>query len=315
MRLSIGCGLYDRTLPLAQRVIEPAGLTLEWTSLPPHKLFKQALEGHFAVSEMSLAYYCITYAAGNRQFIALPIFPSRMFRHSSLYVRKESKIVPDQLRGARVGVYSYAMTAAVWVRWLLRTDYGIAPEEIHWFAGRMGPVPDRLRAMLPVKIVSGGETQLEDMLVSGELDVLLFTLLPQCFVEGKAGRLWPDYKEMEMAAGRKSGIFPIMHTLVIDRSLYEREPWIANSLFDAFLQAKDLCYKQLLDTDTPITTLPWLSGNVEEAKKILGEDYWPYGLAKNSSVIKTFLRELKTEGLLEIMPEPEEMFLPLDRLK
>jgi 4,5-dihydroxyphthalate decarboxylase len=319
LRLSVGCGLYDRTLPLAQGTIVPAGLTLEWTALPPGELFKLVLEGRFSVAEMSLAYYSIMHAAGDRRFVALPIFLSRMFRHSSLYVRNGSELVAERLSGARVGVDSYTMTAAVWVRWLLRAEYGISHSDIKWFAGGMGPVPDRLRPKLPVnvlpnfqvEIVPEGQPRLEEMLVRGELDVLLSVIVPKCFLEGKARRLWPDYREREVATAREFGILPIMHTLVMDRALYEREPWAPKSLFDAFLQAKEMCYAQLLNTDTPIVTLPWLTGTADEARSIFGNDYWPYGLAKNAKVLDAFLGQLKIEGLLEKQPALDEMFLAL----
>jgi 4,5-dihydroxyphthalate decarboxylase len=319
LRLTVGCGLYDRTLPLAQGVIVPAGVTLDWTALPPGELFKLVLESRFDVAEMSLAYYSIMHGAGDRTLVALPIFLSRMFRHSALYIRQGAELTAERLKGARVGVDSYTMTAAVWVRWLLNAEYRLFHSDIEWFAGGMGPVPDRFRPKLPVKvvpnlpveIVAEGQPRLEEMLVRGELDVLLSVIVPKCFVEGKARRLWPDYREREVATARKFGILPIMHTLVMDRALYEREPWAAKSLFDAFLQAKDICYEQLLNTDTPIVTLPWLAGSVDEARSIFGNDYWPYGLAKNAKVLDAFLGQLKIEGLLEKQPPLDEMFLAL----
>jgi 4,5-dihydroxyphthalate decarboxylase len=258
---------------------------------------------------MSLAYLSILHASGDRRFVGLPIFPSRMFRHSALYVRSDSQLAAEELRHKKIGVNSYTMTAAVWVRWLLRTEYCISPEDMTWY---IGPSVVPTHSMPPASIVEGGHAELERMLLGGDLDVLLSVITPKDYAKGKLRRLWADSRAAERASAEKHGIFPIMHTLVMRRSVYEENPWIAQSLFDAFSEAKELCYEQMLDTDAPHVTLPWLSGNVEEARRLLGTDYWPYGLNANRKVLMTFLDELYAEGLIGNLPAPDDIFLPLD---
>lgn len=309
-RLTVGCGLYDRTLPLANGTVRAKGLALEWSSAPPQELFNAVLQGSYAVGEMSLAYLSIIHAAGDRRFVGLPVFPSRMFRHSALYVRSDSRLTSEDLRGKKIGVNSYTMTAAVWVRWLLRADYGIRPEDVTWYIGTASVVPTHSAPR--AALVSGGQAELERMLLRGELDALLSVITPKDYAGGKLRRLWPDSRAAERAAAEKHGIFPIMHTLVVARSVYEEHPWIAESLFAAFSEAKELCYRQLLDTDAPHVTLPWLSGNVEEAQRLLGGDYWPYGLEANRKVLEIFLEELQAEGLVRNAPAVETIFLPLN---
>lgn len=310
LRLTVGCGLYDRTLPLAQGTIQPNGLDLEWNSLPPHELFGRVLKEQYSVGEMSLAYLSLLSASGDRRFVGLPIFLSRIFRHSALFVRKESRIAPDQLRNKRIGVSSYAMTAAVWVRWLLRIDYQILPEHLEWFVCGVSPVP--LHRSPKVYVVSGGQAELERMLLAGDLDVLLSVIPPRSYLDGSVRRLWSDAREAERASAVKHKIFPIMHTLVMLRSVYDQHSWVAANLFKAFWEAKELCFDQLLDTDAPRVSLPWLCGNVEEAQRIFGRDYWPYGIAANRRVLETFFQELQSEGLIERIPLAEDIFLPLE---
>lgn len=311
LSLTVGCGLYDRTLPLAQGIIRPSGLNLEWSSLPPHELFDLVLEEKYSVGEMSLAYLSLLSAAGSNRFVGLPIFLSRMFRHSALFVRKDSALMPEQLRGKRIGVSNYAMTAAVWVRWLLREDYQILPEDLEWFAGAVSPVP--IPSNPKVHVLRGGQVELERMLLAGDLDVLLSVIPPKSYVNGTVRRLWPNSREPERASAEKHKIFPIMHTLVMLRSVYEQHPWAAESLFNAFWEAKELCYKQLLDTDAPHVSLPWLCGNVEEAQSIFGRDYWPYGIKGNRRVLEIFFQELQLEGLVEKSPSVEQIFMSLER--
>ncbi|HEY1267162.1 MAG TPA: hypothetical protein VGH16_07880 [Candidatus Binatia bacterium] len=309
-RLTVGCGLYDRTLQLANGTVRAKGIAFEWSSAPPQQLFNEVLKGSYAVGEMSLAYLSIMHASGDRRFVGLPIFPSRMFRHSALYVPSDSRLAAEDLRHKKIGVNSYTMTAAVWVRWLLRTEYGISPEDMTWYIGpSVVPTHSTPRA----SVVAGGHAELERMLLRGDLDVLLSVITPKDYAAGKLRRLWADSRAAERAAAEKHGIFPIMHTLIMRRTVYEENPWIAQSLFDAFSEAKQLCYEQLLDTDAPHVTLPWLSGDVEEARRVLGMDYWPYGLEANQKVLMTFLGELYAEGLIGNLPAPEDIFLPLDK--
>ncbi len=241
LELTLACGRYDRTQPLLDGRVQPEGVNLTFLPLRPGETFWRMLNhGEFDVSEMSLSSYTILRSEGDTRFIAIPVFPSRVFRHSALYVRSNSGIEkPEDLEGKRVGVGDYQMTAAVWVRGLLTHEHGVAPEDIVWVTGK--PIrsikpPDgiRLQSIPP-------DTTLETLLERGEIDALMSVMIPDGL--GKTvRRLFRDPRTVEIAYYNKTRIFPIMHTLVLKTSLYEAKPWLAATLYRAFCQARDLAH-------------------------------------------------------------------------
>jgi 4,5-dihydroxyphthalate decarboxylase len=257
-------------------------------------------------------------AQGRRPFVAIPVFPSRTFRHRCIFVNTGSGIArPEDLRGKRVGVPEYTMTAAVWLRGLFQHEYGIKPEDILWFQGgeEQPGRKDRVDFDLPPGIrleVIPNDKTLNDMIESGGIDALMSPRMPSCFLRGspRVGRLFPDFKKAEMDYYRRTKIFPIMHVIVIRTKIYEEHPWIAQSLYKAFCDAKDLCFSQLYDSNVLRISLPWTVAEYEETRALMTEDYWPYGFAPNERVLETLHGYLLEQGLIKQKLDLQSLFAP-----
>ena len=265
----MACGRYDRTQPLIDGRVEPEGVDLTFIPLRPGETFWRMLNHEeFDCSEMSLSSYTILRSEGDTRFIAIPVFPSRVFRHSAVYLRADSKIErPQDLKGKRIGVGDYQMTAAVWVRGFLLHDYGVRPEDVTWVIGR--PVrtikpPEGIR----VEFMSP-ETTLEDMLERGEIDALSSVMIPKT-LGTTVRRLFADPRKVERDYYERTRIFPIMHTFVLKTKLYEANPWLAISFYRAFCRARDIAYHWMNDTDALTVGLPWVIDELEATRKIFG---------------------------------------------
>ena len=316
LRLRLACWDYDRTRALREGSLQPDGIELDYLSLPVEQTFSRMLKtGEFDVSEMSLSAVASSLDDATPPFVAIPVFPSRIFRHSSIYVSEAAGIqAPADLKGRRVGVPHYPMTAAVWIRGLMADDHGVRPGDVDYVVGGLdSPTPMDLPpppANLPVRIERApqGDT-LAAMLARGDLAGLYTARIPGNF--GAANgirRLFPDYRGVEIDYLRRTRIFPIMHTIVIRRDVYERHPWVAESLFKAFNDAKLQSQSALYDTDALRVMLPWLTDEIECLREILGEDWWPYGLRANRHVIDTFLRYHHEQGFSSGLHSAGEFF-------
>jgi len=252
-----------------------------------------------------------------RPFVAIPVFPSRFFRHSSIYVNANAGIrEPRDLVGKRIGVPEYQMTAPVWIRGILSEHYGVPVDSVTYFSGGEEEPgrTEKIKLDLPpnLKVQPIGPTQtLSAMLANGEIDALHTARMPSTFSpNGSVRRLFPDYKGVEQDYFRKTGIFPMMHTVAIRREVYEANRWIAQSLMKAFGQAQRRTYDDLYVTAALKAMLPWLTSHVEETRALMGEDFWPYGFASNRATLATFLRYHHEQGLSKRLLEPEELFAP-----
>jgi 4,5-dihydroxyphthalate decarboxylase len=270
----------------------------------------------FDIAEMSLSSYCVSLMRDDPAFIAIPVFPSRFFRHSCIFVSAKSGIrEPKDLAGKRIGVPEYQMTAPVWIRGILQDEYGVDPASCeYWTGGEEEPGRDeKLKLDLPPKFKVkpiGPEQTLSKMIAAGELDAMHTARTPSTFraQPGKVRRLFENFVEVEKAYYRKTKIFPIMHTVVIRRDLYEKYRWIAQSLAKAFAQAQRKTYEHLNTSMALAAMLPWQSAHVEEARTLLGEDWWPYGIEPNRHVLETFLRYHHEQGLSKRKLAVEELF-------
>jgi 4,5-dihydroxyphthalate decarboxylase len=309
LKLTIACGRYDRTQALIDGRIEPEGVDLTFIALRPGETFWRMLNhGEFDASEMSLSSYTILRSEGDTRFIAIPVFPSRTFRHSALYLRADSKIErPEDLKGRRVGVGDYQMTAAVWVRGLLAHEYGVLPHEIEWLIGApvraiTPPAAVRLRAM-------PADTNLETMLERGEIDALVSVMIPKG-LGTSVRRLFADFRAVEAAYFKKTGIFPIMHTFVLKTRLYEENPWLAISFYRAFCRARDIAYRTMHDTDALTVGLPWVIDEVESMHKLFGVQIWDYSIAGSRPALEALVAYLDEQGLSRRRMKVEELFVP-----
>jgi 4,5-dihydroxyphthalate decarboxylase len=269
----------------------------------------------FDVSELSMGAFLTAAARGRRPFVAIPVFPSRTFRHRCIFVNTASGIErPENLRGKRMGVPEYSMTAAVWLRGLFQHQYGVAPAEIYWVqAGEEHPGrKDRVDFEMPagVSLESRPDTTLNDMIDSGEIAAMMSPRMPTCFINDspRVRRLFPNYKQVEMEYFKQTGLFPIMHVIVIRRAIYDAHPWVAQNLYKAFAQAKDLCMKELYDTNVLRVSLPWTATEYEETRALMTADYWPYGIAPNRANLETLHSYLYEQGLIKQKLNLDDLF-------
>jgi 4,5-dihydroxyphthalate decarboxylase len=323
---TLACWDYDRTRALADGSVVPDGLDLNYLALPVEETFFRMLRHHeFDAAEMSLSSYAVSLMQDDPPFIAIPVFPSRFFRHSGIFVSAKSGISePRQLAGKRIGTPEYQMTAPVWIRGILQDEYGVAAADAEYVTGgEEEPGRDeKLALALPASIKVrriGAQQTLAAMLVEGTIDALHTARAPSTYRSrpDAVRRLFENYVEVERAYFRKTRIFPIMHTVVIRREVYRANPWIAQSLQKAFVLAQRKTYDDLAITAALKTMLPWQIAHVEEARRELGDDWWAYGLDSNHHVLETFLRYHHEQGLSQRRLTPEELFAPetLERFK
>lgn len=317
LRLSLGCWNYDRTRSLLEGRIQPDGIDLNYLNMPVEETFFRMLRNReFDVAEMSLSSYTVSLFKDS-PFIAIPVFPSRFFRHSCIYVNKNSGIrEPKDLIGKRIGNPEYQMTAPVWIRGILQDEYDVPVDSVTYFTGGEEEPnrSEKLKLDLPpnIKVERIGPTQtLAAMLASGDIDALYTARMPSTFHStDKVRRLFEDFVPIEQDYFRRTKLFPIMHTVVIRREIYEKNRWVAQSLYKAFCQAQQETYQDLYETAALKAMLPWLTAHVEEARREMGDDFWPYGFEKNVETLSTFLRYSYEQGLSKHLLTPSQLFAP-----
>jgi 4,5-dihydroxyphthalate decarboxylase len=312
LNLTLACGPFDRTQALRDGSVKPDGIELTYLTLEPAEIFYRMINyREFDVSEMSISNHITLVSQGDAAFVAIPAFPSRVFRHGYFFINTGSGIrAPADLKGKRGGVVEYRQTAGVYMRGLLQHEYGVKPSDVEWVQAR----PDRLGKTPPasVKITTAPPgTQPGDLLERGEIDFLLSASPPVAFQRGspKIARLFPNYRELEIDYYRRTKIYPIMHLIVIRRDLYEQHPWIALSLYKAFCAAKDRALRALSHAGAPRASFAWLHSLIEEEQAVIGKDWFPYGV-QNPAAIEALLQYMMEQGLIERRPTLEELFVP-----
>lgn len=274
----------------------------------------------FDVSEMSTSELISRHLAGNSPFVALPVFPSRVFRHGFIYVNTDSGITsPKQLAGKRIGVPLYGMSAALWIRGTLADEYGADWSDVTWVQGSMtGPgthgTPALIPLARPVRIEQNSSAKsLSALLADGEIDALMSSRI----VDGlgsnpKLRRLIANHREVEKDYFRRTGIFPIMHSVAIRREVHEANPWIAQSLYDAFCQAKQRALALMREVGSLKYMLPWLPDDLDEIREVFGGDPWPYGIERNRKVLETAVRYLSEQGLTDRTAPVDDLYIKVD---
>jgi 4,5-dihydroxyphthalate decarboxylase len=313
-----GIDYLDRLPPLMDGTVKPAGISLRVVTFSePLDLFRRvARSTEFDAAEMSFSSYANLVSLGDDRYIAIPFFPSRSFRHGDIYVHRDSDIgQPADLRGKKVGIPQYQMTAAVWQRAFLQYDYGVLPSEIHWHTGGLtlpGQLEPNAIPNLPgvrIDLIPDTKT-LEGSLAEGELPALFSPNRPAALLDGsgRIRRLFPNYREVEQGYYRRTGIFPIMHLIVMRRPLYQEHPWVAASLFQAFTQAQRVGWERLQGPGALRIILPWLTAEIEATIILMGPNHWKQGFAENYAVLNTMCRYHYEQGLSEQCLTPEELF-------
>ena len=315
LRITLAAGHYDRTEALRDGRVRPEGIDLTYLMLPVEEIFwRMAQYREFDASEFSLGGYLVRRGRGADDLIAIPVFPSRFFRHSGIFVHAGAGIErPQDLRGKRVGVPEYPMTAAVWVRGILSDDYGVRPEDVEWVQGGLedpGRIPFEPAEPAGVRLdFAPTDRSLAQMLAAGELDALVTARTPSTFSRqgGPVQRLFADPWSVERDYFQRTGVFPIMHTIAIKREILDAHPWVASTLLKAFSAAKDLALDDLTQTSALPISLPFLVQHAYDTVALMGDDFWPYGLEPNRKTLETFVRYMHEQGLI---PEP----LPIESL-
>ena len=319
LRLTLSIWDYDRTRALADGSVRPEGIELNVLELPVEEtFFRMARYREFDLAEMSMSSYTVSLHRDPQPFIAIPVFPSRFFRHSSIFVSAKSGIrEPKDLIGKRIGTPEYQMTAPVWIRGILSDDYGVKPESVeYWTGGEEETKRDeKMKLDLPSRFKVrpiGPDKMLSKMIADGEIDALHTARAPSTFYSkpDAVKRLFPDFVAVEREYFRRTRIFPIMHVVSIRREIYEKNRWIAMSLYKAFVEAQRRAYRSLRETAAHKAMLPWLTDHVEDAIREFGGDWWSYGFHDNRHVLDTFLRYHHEQGLSKRRLKPEDMFAP-----
>jgi len=319
INLSFGCWNYDRTRGLMDGSVQLQGIELTSLNMPVEETFFRMLRfREFDVAEMSMSSYVVSLFREDRPFVAIPIFPSRFFRHSCIYLNRDAGIAePKDLVGKRIGCPEYQMTAPVWIRGILSDHYDVPVDSVTYYTGGEEEPgrPEKLKLDLPERIKIqpiGPEQTLSAMLRDGEIDALHTARMPSTYNygEGPVTRLFENYMEVERSYFRQTGIFPIMHTVVMRREVYEKNRWIARELYKGFEEAQRMTYRDLKETAALKSMLPWLGAYVEDIVREMGENFWPYGFDANRETLRTFLRYSYEQGLSKRQLEPEELFAP-----
>jgi 4,5-dihydroxyphthalate decarboxylase len=305
LTISLACCDYDRTRAIFDGRVRIEGCETVAVAMSPEEAFHRAFKyQEFDVTELSMSSYMNVQSRGESPYVAIPAFLSRLFRHSSIYVRKDKGITkPEDLKGKTVGVPEYQMTAALWVRGILQDEYGVKPADIKWRnggleeGGREERSPLHLPPEIELKSLPKDET-LAEHLNDGRLDAVISARAPSCYhTNENVVRLFPNYKEAEQAYYKKTGMFPIMHMVGVRRSIVEKHPWLPVNVLVAFMKAKQLCYEELSEVGHLFTTMPWPVYELDEVRKLMGNDYWRYGIEENAKEIDAMTRYSFDQGL------------------
>lgn len=325
LKLTLACWDYDRTRALFDGRIKPSGIDLElWSTGNVGEIMERMVRGRqFDVAELGITYYLRSLEMLDAPFIAIPVFPNRFFRHSAIFVNAEKNIrSPHDLAGRRVGeLLRYGHDAGIWAKGVLSDEFAVAAASMTHYVGGMerttsGPDWAPLAPPPGVTIVPLAADQgLDRMLESGEIDALFTAHVPPSARRNpdRVRRLFPDFEEVERDYFRRTGIFPIMHTVVIRREVYEQNRWIARALMDAFEQAKALAMKAYNAADVFFNApsmIPWFVSLRDKNRALMGDDFWPYGIAENRSVLETCLRYHREQGILKSSYRIEDLFAP-----
>jgi 4,5-dihydroxyphthalate decarboxylase len=315
--ITIACGNYDRTRAIQDGRVKVEGCAVTYLPLYPEEIFHRAFKfQEFDVSEISFSSFIRTVASGTSEYVGIPAFVSRIFRHSGIYVRADAGInKPEDLRGKRIGVPEYQITAVVWMRGMMQHEYGVKPSEIHWRsggqeqAGRQERTPLKPIPGLDLKPIGPDQT-LVGMLRAGELDALFTARAPSSFLAGEPHirRLFANTREAEQAYYKKTRLFPIMHLIGIRKQLVEWYPWLPVSLYKAFCESKALAIRDLTDVNALIVSLPWLDAETRDTIAVMGHDFWSYGVHENMREIEALTQYAYEQGLAERKVGVEELF-------
>lgn len=311
-------GDYDRTRALLDGNVLVDGVDPVYMTLSPEEIFFRAFRNtEFDIAEMSFSSYLVKASQGQNAYVAIPVFLSRAFRHTSIYVRTDRIKRPEDLRGRRIGLPEYQLTANVWARSILEDDYGVTPSSVTWVRGGIAEPgrPEKIKLQLPndIKLENApeGET-ISEMISRGDIDGFIGPRPPagSAATNPNVGWLFPDPTATAKDYFKRTGIYPIMHVVGIRKTLLEQHPWLANAVYKAFEQAKRFALEKLADTSATKVTLPFVEEQLKAAKALMGEDYWSYGVDRNRKTLEAFVHHHHKQGLSARLMSVDEIFHP-----
>ncbi len=318
--LTFACGLYDRVQALYRGDVQPAGIDLNFIAIDsPRDVFdRMGGSQEFDASEFSSSEFVARYVTGKTPFVALPFFPSRVFRHNTITINRRSGIKkPKDLEGKRVGVPLYTQTAAIFIRGLLQHDYDVDLSKIHWVQGALNhtgthghpTVPPLLK---PIDIeLADPRKSLSDLIDQGEIDAIAATSLPRSFKRNPdVQRLFPNYHEVERDYYQRTGIFPIMHLVALRRDVYEKHPFVATSLYEALLQSRQRALALMRETGALRYMLPWMRAEIDEIDEVFGGDPWPDGVEANRKTLEALVTYMHEQHMIARKVSIDELFVP-----
>ena len=321
IKLNFACGLYDRMLRLYTGEVQPEGIDLTFTALDePRDIFdRMAGKNEFDIAEMSSSEYISRFDAKQCPFVALPVFASRVFRHGFIFVNRKAGIhTPKDLAGKRIGVPLYTMSAAVWIRGLLKDEYGVDLSNVTWVEGALKSAgahgnPSAMPLLKPAKIeINTSGKSMNKMLADGDVDAIIASRTPEGLGNNPdIVRLIPNFREVEKDYYRRTHIFPVMHLIVIRREVYDAHPFIAQSMYDAFCASKKHAFDLMRELGALRYMLPWLTDDVDEIRDVFGGDPWPYGIQANRPTLEALVSYLAEQNLISKPMPIEELFAPI----
>jgi 4,5-dihydroxyphthalate decarboxylase len=321
LKMTFACGPYDRMEALRTGEVKPEGIDLEFVAIrSPRQIFdRMAGRQEFDASELSASEYVSQVGRGDCPFVALPVFPSKFFRHGFVFYNRRTRIrAPKDLEGKRIGVPLYTQTAAVWIRGMLTDDYGVDFGGVHWVQGAVEKAgshgtPSAPPLLKPVKIETAPrDKSLSDMIESGAIDALLGSRGPEPLsAYPSVARMFPDYRQVEKDYFRRTDICPIMHLVAIKRDVYEKNKWIAASLYKAFEESRLRALADLTYPGALRHMLPWLAADLEEIDEVFGGDPWPYGVERNRATMETLVRYLVEQDFIRKLIPLDDLFVPV----
>jgi 4,5-dihydroxyphthalate decarboxylase len=318
LQLSLAVGPYDRTRALLDGTVQIDGVEAAGMALSPEEIFFRAFRhAEFDICELSMSSFTVKTSLGNCPYVGVPAFVSRAFRHTAIYVRTDRIKKPADLKGKKVGVPEYQLTANVWARAILEDDFGVKPSDISWVRGPISDAerPEKISIKLPpdVKLEDAPEGKtISQLLLDGDIDGFIAPRAPFLGLRQHAniGWLFPDPTAAAKDYYKRTGIYPIMHLVGIRRELVQQHPWLPAAVLKAFEQAKEAALDLLHDTSATKVTLPFVEENLKATRELMGWDFWPYGVAPNRTTLETFLRRHHAEGLSPRLVKVEELFHP-----
>jgi 4,5-dihydroxyphthalate decarboxylase len=320
LKLNFACALYDRMQPLYTGEVRPEGIELNFIPIElPRPIFDRMSGGsEFDVAEYSSSEFIQRFAADQCPFVALPVFPSRSFRHSFIAINKRSGVrKPKDLEGKRVGVALYTMTAAIFIRGLLQHEYGVDLAKIKWVQGAINTTgshgdPHVLPLLKkPNLTYVDSARSLDDMLEAGEIDATIGTSVPRSILKNPdIARLIPDFHAVEKEYYARTKIFPIMHLVAIRKDVYEKHPFIATSLYNAFELSKQLALKKMFSLRALRYMMPFLPDQLDEIREVFGDDPWPFGVEANRPTLEALVTYMHDQHMIAKKMPIEELFVP-----